>query len=334
MTRTRIIAEAGVNHNGEMDLAFKLIDAAVEAGVDVVKFQTYIADEVMTDQTPLADYMGDEEANFLDLARKLELSLNETLDLKAYAEGNGIEFLSSPFDVPSVYALQKIGLTELKIPSGETVNPFVLKAAAETKLPLIVSTGMCDLDEVRWAVDFLEAHKSGPVTLLHCTTQYPANPENLNLRAMKTLATEFGLPVGYSDHSVGIEVSIAAATMGATVIEKHFTLDKSLPGPDHEASLEPDELKAMVDGIRKVNNSMGTGFKKPFSIEVEVAKVARKSLVLKRDCEVGEVIDENSVTAKRPGTGIPAIAFESFVGRKLARPLPKDHILSEEDLMG
>ena len=331
MTYTKIIAEAGVNHNGEMALAYRLIDAAVEAEVDVVKFQTYIADEVMTDQTPLADYMGDEEANFLDLARKLELSLSETLELKAYAEAKGIGFLSSPFDEPSVYALQEIGLKELKIPSGETVNPFVMKAAAKSKLPLIVSTGMCDLEDLRWAISFLKEHDSGPVTLLHCTTQYPAVPENLNLKAMQTLATEFNLPVGYSDHSTGIEIPIAAVAMGASVIEKHFTLDKTLAGPDHAASLEPAELKAMVQAIRKVNVSLGTGIKKPFPIEVEVAAVARKSLVLKADAKAGAVIDESTVTAKRPGTGIPAMDFAKFKGRRLKRDLAKNHILTAED---
>ena len=208
----------------------------------------------------------------------------------------------------------------------------MLKAAAATKLPLIVSTGMCDLEDVNWAVNFLDKHESGPITLLHCTTQYPADAENLNLKAINTLRKEFGLSVGYSDHSAGIEIPIATAAMGAAVIEKHFTLDRTLPGPDHAASLEPLELKQMVTAIRKINRSMGTGIKKPFPIEIEVAKVARKSLVLRQESIKGTVINEKSVTAKRPGPGIPATNFESYIGRKLKTNLPKNHLLTEADL--
>ena len=326
-----IIAEIGVNHNGDIDLAKKMIDAAVDSGADVVKFQTYIADEVMTDKTPLADYMGDEAENFLELARRLELSIEETLELKSYTESKGAEFLSSPFDVPSTYALHKLGLQRLKIPSGETANPFVLKAAAETKLPLIISTGMCTLEEVRRAVEFLENEKSGPVTILHCTTQYPADLENVNLKAMQTIADEFGLPVGYSDHTTGIEVSLAAITLGATVIEKHFTIDRALPGPDQAASMLPDELKALVDGARNIEICLGTGEKKPFPIELEVAKVARKSLVVRRNISSGKVLEYEDLTAKRPGTGIPAFDLEKVLGKRINKSLEADHILSYED---
>ena len=327
-----IIAEIGVNHNGDIELAKKMIDSAIESGADVVKFQTYIADEVMTDKTPLAEYMGDDAENFLELAKRLELSLDETLELKKYTEEKGAEFLSSPFDVPSTYALHKLGLQRLKIPSGETVNPFVLKAAAETGLPLIISTGMCSLEEVRRAVDFLKKENSGPVTILHCTTQYPADPQNVNLTAMKTLADEFGLPVGYSDHTTGIEVSLAAVAHGAEVIEKHFTIDRSLPGPDQAASMLPSELRALVDGVRKIEGCLGNGRKEPYSIELEVAKVARKSLVLKKSMEAGSILKYEDLTAKRPGTGIPAFEVSEILGKVLKKELEANHILSFDDL--
>ncbi|MCH2206563.1 MAG: N-acetylneuraminate synthase [Lentisphaerales bacterium] len=327
-----VIAEIGVNHNGDINLAKKMIDSAIFSGADIVKFQTYIADEVMTDKTPLADYMGDHAENFLELAKRLELSLEETVELKNYTEGQGAEFLSSPFDVPSTYALHKIGLKRLKIPSGETANPFVLKAAAETGLPLIISTGMCILEEVRRAIDFLEQHGSGPVTVLHCTTQYPADPENVNLKAMQTMAAEFSLPVGYSDHTQGIEVSLAAVAYGAKVIEKHFTIDRDLPGPDQAASMLPEELRALVDGIRKIESSLGTGVKEPYPIELEVAKVARKSLVTAKPLKKDHVLTYNDLTAKRPGTGIPAFDCESVLGRKVVNDLEANHILSFEDL--
>ena len=329
---TRIIAEAGVNHNGDIGLAHHLIDIAAAACVDVVKFQSFVATEVMTEDAPLAEYMGDKADNFLELANTLELDYKNIARLKIYAESLGLEFLSSPFDELSVDALEKMGLTELKIPSGETVNPFLLKAAAKTKLPLIVSTGMCDLEEVSWAVRYLKNHASGPITLLHCTTQYPADPENVNLEAINCLKRAFDLPVGYSDHCTGTDIAIAAVAMGATVIEKHFTSDKTLPGPDHAASLEPDELKEMVRSIRKIDTSIGTGIKKPFPIELELAKIVRKSLVIKKDSPKGTVINEQSVTAKRPGTGIPAREFCLYAGRKLKKDLPKNHLLCDDDL--
>lgn len=327
-----VIAEIGVNHNGDIRLAKEMIDAACEAGADVVKFQTYIAEEVMTDKTPLAAYMGDGDNNFLDLARRLELSIEETVELKKYTEERGAEFMSSPFDVPSTLALAKLGLKRLKIPSGETVNPFVMKAAAETGLPLIVSTGMCTLKEVENSLEFLKKYKSGPVTLLHCTTQYPAAFENVNLKAMQTLAEKFGVQTGYSDHTPGIEASLAAVALGATVIEKHFTTDRSLPGPDQEASLIPDELKTLVDCIRNISKSLGDGRKEPKAVELEIAKVARKSLVARYDLRAGDVISWENVTAKRPGTGIPAWEFMKYEGRTLSKDLKADDLLSIEDI--
>jgi len=332
MDQVLVIAEIGINHNGDMGLAKAMIDAACDTGVDVVKFQTYMADEVMTDQTPLAGYMKDGDKNFLELARRLELSFDQTLALQAHAASRGVEFLSSPFDVPSCDFLGTIGMRRLKIPSGETVNPYLLKAAAATRLPLIVSTGMATLEEVRRSVEFLQAHDAGPITLLHCTTQYPAEPRYCNLRAMHTLAEAFGLPVGYSDHTPGIEISLAAVALGATVIEKHFTIDKSLPGPDQAASLEPSEFQALVRQIRTVSAALGNGVKQPFQVEVEVAKVARKSLVAARPLQAGTTLNERDLTAKRPGTGIPAMELDRVVGQVLARDLDKNALLAWSDL--
>lgn len=330
---TLIIAEIGINHNGSLSMAKEMISAANESGADIVKFQTYKADFVMTEHTPLASYMGEKGGNFLQLARSLELSFDETLELQAYCSRLNIEFLSSPFDVPSCEFLGRIGMRRLKIPSGETVNPFLLRKAAETKLPLIVSTGMASLDEVRLSLEFLKRHESGPVTLLHCTTQYPAEPRFCNLLAMTTMAHTFGLPVGYSDHTVGIEISIAAAALGATIIEKHFTLDKSLPGPDHAASLEPSEFQALVAGVRNVNLAMGTGEKHPFPIELELAKVARKSVVAVRALPVGHLLQIEDLTAKRPGTGIPAMHVNQLVGKRLKRSIAENSLLSWDDIV-
>lgn len=329
--KTLIIAEIGVNHNGDTSLAKEMVVAAYEAGADVVKFQTFKATEVMTDKTPLADYMGDSDNNFLELAKRLELNVDQTADLKEFTENLGVEFLSSPFDVPSVNLLAGMGLKRLKIPSGETVNPFLMKAVAETGLPLIISTGMCNLGEVERTMEFLKRHNSGPVTLLHCTTQYPAAVENSNLNAMNTLKEKFNVQIGYSDHTPGIEVSLAAVALGATVIEKHFTTDRFLPGPDQAASLIPSELKALVKGVRKIEVAMGHGRKEPYAVELEVAKVARKSLVLRDDSPAGTVLSWENLTAKRPGTGMPAWDIDSVAGKTLNKSLKADSLLTPED---
>ncbi|MGA8085766.1 MAG: N-acetylneuraminate synthase [Terracidiphilus sp.] len=329
---TLIIAEIGVNHNGDIGLAKEMVAAARETGVDVVKFQTYKAEEVMTDQTPLAGYMKGRDENFLELARRLELSFEQTLELQAYANDLDVEFLSSPFDVPSCDFLGGIGMRRLKIPSGEAVNPFLLRSAAATKLPLIVSTGMATQSEIRRSLDFLQFHGSGPITLLHCTTQYPADPKFCNLRAMETMTREFGLPVGFSDHTSGIEISLAAAALGATVIEKHFTLDKKLPGPDQLASLEPQEMQALVMGVRKIDMALGNGEKSPWPVEIEIAKVARKSVVAALALPKGHIVKESDLTAKRPGTGIPAMDADRVIGRILARDVEKNALIEWSDL--
>jgi len=310
-----------------------MIDAAIGAGADVIKFQTYRAEEVMTEETPLAEYMkGDQAANFLDLARRLELSNVQTLELKDYTEARGAEFMSSPFDVPSVLFLESLGVKRLKIPSGETVNPFVMKAAARTGLPLIISTGMCTMAEVERAVAMLRDHGSGPVTILHCTTQYPADPAQANLLALMELHQKFDFPIGYSDHTPGIEISIAAVALGAKVIEKHFTTDRTLPGPDQAASLIPSELRALVDAIRNVEVALGHGRKEPYASELEVAKVARKSVVAARDLPRGHRLVEDDLTAKRPGTGIPALRLDEVLGRRLKHDVRRNSLLQFGDL--
>lgn len=330
--RALVIAEAGVNHNGDMGLAREMVAAARACGASVVKFQTYKAEEVMTAKTPLAGYMRGSDADFLALARRLELSFQQTLDLKAYAEQIGIEFLSSPFDVPSCEFLGTIGLRRLKIPSGETVNPFLLEAAARTKLPLIVSSGMATMDELAASLAFLQHLQSGPITVLHCTTQYPAEPRFCNLRAMQTIASAFGVPVGYSDHTPGIEISLAAVALGATVIEKHFTLDKKLPGPDQAASLEPHEMRTLVDSVRSVEAALGDGNKVPFPVEIEIAKVARKSLVAAMDLPADTVLEMRHLAAKRPGTGIPAMQRDQLIGRRLKVALAADSIIEWDQI--
>jgi len=337
MPRTLIIAEVGVNHNGDIALAEKIVRAAKDAGADVAKFHSYRTEDVMTRETPLAAYMKQGDAsfgNFFDMAKKYELSNDTEARLQAFAASIGLEFLSSPFDVPSVGALKALGVRRLKIPSGELVNPFLLEAVAATGLPLIVSTGMATLDEVRWAVDFLAARHSGPVTLLHCLSQYPAEFRHVNLNAVTTLKREFPqLPVGYSDHTPGIEAAVAAVALGATVIEKHLTLDKSLPGPDQKASLEPSEFAAMVKAIRNIELAMGDGVKIPTEPELKNLQIVRKSLVSSTALLAGHAIALVDLVAKRPGNGIPARQAAELLGRKLRHDVPADHLFSWGDFI-
>ena len=339
-SRTLVIAEVGINHNGDPNLAREIIAAAKNAGADVAKLHTYKAEEVMTNATPLADYMRSGEskakkpaANFIDMARKFELSGSSTEALKAFAESIGIEFLSSPFDVPSVHYLKNLGVKRLKMPSGELVNPLMLDAAASTGLPLIISTGMATLEEVRYAVNRLDAAGAGPLCILHCLTQYPAEFRHVNLRAMLTLMKEFpDCDCGYSDHTPGIEASVAAVALGAKVIEKHLTLDRSMPGPDQAASLDPVEFKRMVQAIRNVEQALGDGVKRPSEPEFANIKIVRKSVVLRSAQKAGTVLTADMLTGKRPGTGIPVRQIDSLLGRKLRHNLPADSLISFEDI--
>lgn len=339
--RTLVIAEVGINHNGDPQIAKDIIAAAKDAGADVAKLHTYKAEEVMTGSTPLAEYMKSGEAKaakpasgFLEMARKFELSGDSTESLKAYAESIGIEFLSSPFDVPSVHYLKSLGVKRLKLPSGELVNPLLLEAAASTGLPLIISTGMATLEEVRYAVDVLKSHGCGALSLLHCLTQYPAEFRHVNLRAMLTLAKEFpDCQTGYSDHTPGIEASVAAVALGAKLIEKHLTLDKSMPGPDQAASLDPAEFKRLVSSIRNIELALGDGVKRPTPPETANIKIVRKSVVLRDTQPAGTTLAMDMLTGKRPGTGIPIRDIDKVVGRRLKRDLPADSILSTTDLI-
>ncbi len=330
MGHTLIIAEAGVNHNGSIDTAKRLVDAAVDAGVDIVKFQTFDVGAITSKSAQMAKYQVEntgQEKSQKDMLAELALSQEEFRDLAGYCSSGGIEFLSTPFDIPSIAFLRSLNCRFWKIPSGEITNYPYLVEIARTRQDIILSTGMSTVDEVRDAVELLKSNGAGNITLLHCTTQYPTPYEDVNLRAMRTLGDEFGLPVGYSDHTRGIEVPVAAVAMGATVIEKHFTLDRNMEGPDHKASLEPDELKAMVESIRNIEAALGTGEKKPAEIELANKKVARKSIVAARHIRKGEVLTEENITTKRPGTGISPMRWPAVIGTYAIRDFDEDELI-------
>ena len=333
MNNTFIIAEAGVNHNGSLEMAFRLIDVAVAAGADAVKFQTFKADKIIAVNAPKADYQkettGSDESQ-LEMVKKLELDETAHIRLHQYCQHKGIQFLSTPFDLESIDLLNRLGLEIFKIPSGEITNLPYLRKLGALKKRLILSTGMADLGEIEDALDVLT--ESGTplenITVLHCNTEYPTPFEDVNLRAMLTIRNAFpGISVGYSDHTTGIEVPIAAVAMGATVIEKHFTLDRNLPGPDHRASLEPHELAAMISAIRNIEKALGTGIKKPSPSELKNNLVARKSIVAAAPIKKGETFTEMNITVKRPGTGINPMRWDEIIGRKAAKPYRKDELI-------
>lgn len=332
-----IIAEAGVNHNGDINLAKRLIEAAKESGADAVKFQTFKAEEIVSLTAEKAPYQINNTGNLesqYDMLKALELSEDAFHELTKYAEERGITFLSTPFDHQSADFLDKIGIPLFKIPSGEITNIPLLKHIGQKKKPVILSTGMSTLGEVEEAISVLKGSGTTDITLLHCTTSYPAPIDSVNLTAMETLRCAFKLPVGYSDHTEGITIPIAAAALGACVIEKHFTLDKNMPGPDHKASLEPDELKAMVKAIRDVEIAMGDGVKVPTDAERENIKVARKSIVAKRDIKSGESLNKDTIAVKRPGTGISPKYFQDIIGKHTRSNIGRDQILNWSDLDG
>lgn len=325
-----IIAEAGVNHNGSIELAKRLIDVAAEAGADAVKFQTFVAEEGISSNAPKAVYQKhttDSSESQLEMVKKLELSKADHQELMAYANHKNIMFFSTPFDNGSVDLLVELGVPVIKISSGEITNHPFLKYIAKKGLPIILSTGMSTLEEVAEAVSVIKEAGCKDLTLLHCTSNYPARVEDCNLLAMKTMADAFNVLVGYSDHTPGIYVSLAAAAMGACVIEKHFTLDKNLPGPDHRASLEPDELEEMVRGIRLVEKVQGSSVKAPVKSELEVRGVARKSIVAKIDIPKDTIISEDMIAFKRPGTGIAPKYFNTIVEKKARRFIKKDDLV-------
>lgn len=325
-----IIAEAGVNHNGNLELAKKMIEVAKESGVDAIKFQTYQAEKLVTLKSKKAEYQekntGKAESQ-LEMLKKIQLSQNEFVELKQHCRGVGIEFLSTSFDFESVDFLFQMGISQWKIPSGEITNLPYLIQIAETKLPIILSTGMATLDEVAEAVAVLKKYGSTEITLLHCTTEYPAPFDEVNLRAMLTMREEFNLPIGYSDHTMGIEIPIAAVAMGATIIEKHFTLDRSMDGPDHQASLEPDELKQMVCAIRHVEKAFGDGIKQPTESEKKNIQIARKSIVAETKIKMGVVFTKDNLTIKRPGNGISPMKWFEVLGKRAARDFEEDELI-------
>lgn len=338
MTKVFIIAEAGVNHNGSLETAKKLVDVAKEAGADAVKFQTFEAESVASTYAPKAEYQkksGSKNETQLEMLKKLELRISFHRELIRYCRKKKIVFLSSPFDLDSVDLLAGLGLRIFKIPSGEITNlPYLKKIGALNKR-IILSTGMADLKEIKKALDVLMAAGATKqnITILHCNTAYPASQEDANLKAMYSIKKAFNVKVGYSDHTLGTEISIAAAALGASVIEKHFTLDKDMEGPDHKASIEPNELKIMVKGIRNVEKALGDGIKKPTSKEKKIKKVVRKSIVTKIDILKGSIIKENMLCIKRPGTGIPPLFLNRVIRRKAKINIAKDRLIKFKDLI-
>ena len=318
MSRIYIIAEAGVNHNGSLEIAKRMVDAAKYTGADAIKFQTFKAENIVTKNAEKAEYQvknTGEDASQYSMLKKLELSYDDFRDLKAYCDNSGIEFLSTPFDLESIDFLQELGIRFLKIPSGEITNFPYLRKIGQTGMPVIMSTGMSTLEEVGEAIRVLREYGSNEISLLHCTTEYPAPLDSVNLKAIQTMAEVFNLPVGYSDHTEGITVSIAAAALGAVIIEKHFTLDRNMEGPDHKASLETDALKTMVQSIRDVEIALGDGEKTPSEHEVKNAAVVRKSIVAKTFIKAGESFTEYNISVKRPGTGISPMNWNSVLGK-------------------
>lgn len=331
---TLIIAEAGVNHNGSIELAKKLVEKAKEAGVDYIKFQTFKASKLVTKAAKQAEYqqknIGKEGDSQYQMLKKLELSPEEHEVLIDYCQQLGIKFFSTAFDFDSIDYLHSLNIGLWKIPSGEVTNYPFLKRIAAYNEPTILSTGMCDMEDVRNAVEAL--YKNGlskeNLILLHCNTEYPTPFEDVNLKAMDALKKEFGVEVGYSDHTKGIEVPIAAVALGATVIEKHFTLDCTLPGPDHKASLEPDELKALVSAIRNIEKAVGgDGTKHVSNSERKNIAIARKSIVAACDIKAGEIFTEENLTVKRPGIGITPMRWEEVVGTKAKRKFFEDDLI-------
>lgn len=331
-SRTLIIAEAGVNHNGDLTLAKNLIGVAAEAGADLVKFQTFSADRLVTHAAAKANYQakttGSEESQH-DMLRRLELTINMHKELQAHCVACGIGFFSTGFDIESIDLLVGLGQDRFKIPSGEITNLPYLRHIGRMNRPVILSTGMAEMDEIRAAIDALEqaGTPKARITVLHCTTEYPAPMAEVNLRAMLSIQNAFGVDVGYSDHTTGIEVAIAAVAMGASVIEKHFTLDRNLAGPDHAASLEPNELTAMVAAIRNIEIALGDGLKRLTPSEARNRPIARKSLVASRPIKGGEVFSSENITAKRPGTGISPMRWDEVLGHKALRDFRQDELI-------
>lgn len=332
MSKTIIIAEAGVNHNGDIATAKKLIDAAADAKVDYVKFQTFRANKLVTKSAEKATYqtnnIGNNESQF-QMLKKLELSEDDHIELINYCNTKNIKFLSTAFDTDSIELLKKLNVTIGKIPSGEVTNLPYLRLMAKSFPEIILSTGMTDMKEIEDAVDALTdaGTQKNNITILHCNTEYPTSMNDVNLLAMLDIKKRFETQVGYSDHTLGIEVPIAAVTLGATIIEKHFTLDRNLEGPDHAASLEPHELKQMVDSIRNIESALGDGIKKPSSSEIKNKTAARKSIVAAKKIKQGDVFTNDNLTVKRPGNGISPMLWDDVIGKAASKDFEEDELI-------
>lgn len=332
-----IIAEAGVNHNGDIKTAKRLVDIAKKAGCNCVKFQTFSADKIVTKSAEKAKYQIENTKNAnsqYEMLKKLELSYDDFLELKAYCDTVKIDFLSTPFDVEAVEILDKIGVDAYKISSGEITNKPLLQYIARKNKNILLSTGMCTLEEVKKAVRWIEDVGNNKITLFHCTSNYPAPYSSVNMKAMLTLRDAFGYPVGYSDHTKGIEISLMAVAYGATVVEKHFTYDRNAEGPDHKASLEPDDLERLVTSIRHIEQAIGTGEKKPSESELSTRKVARKSLVWKKNKKADEVVSLEDICCKRPGTGICPEKIDELIGRVVIKDCKEDTLINWKDVCG
>jgi N-acetylneuraminate synthase len=332
-----VIAEAGVNHNGDLKLACDLIDLAVDAGADAVKFQTFRADLLATPEAPKAEYQLQTTASGesqLEMLRGLELSSDAHRELQSYCHERGIIFLSTPFDEDSVDFLDSLGVPAFKISSGDLTNSPLLEYIAGKGKPVILSTGMSEISELIEAISVLNLAGCENPILLHCVSNYPADPAEVNLRAMQTMRAAFDLPVGFSDHTEGIDVSLAAVALGACVIEKHFTLDRTLPGPDHRASLEPRELRQLIQSIRRIESALGNGRKVPTASEVETAKVARRSLFASVDIPAGATLKREMVMMRRPGTGLSPALLSTLIGQRAARDIAAGTILEIDMFAG
>ena len=334
MKRVIIIAEAGVNHNGDINKAKQLIDKAVEASVDYIKFQTFKTELCISKNAVKADYQIENTQNSsesqLEMVKKLELSFDQFIELEKYCEQKNIKFLSTGFDSESLIFLAQLGVTIAKIPSGEITNLPYLRQVASLFPEVILSTGMATIDEIKDAVKVLTDNgvSKDKITILHCNTEYPTPMEDVNLKAMLHIQRELGLPIGYSDHTLGIEVPIAAVALGATVIEKHFTLDKTLPGPDHKASLEPNELKAMISAIRNIEKAIGgSGLKEVSKSEEKNKPIARKSIVAATNIKKGDIFTPENLTVKRPGTGISPMQWDEVIGKEAKRDFQEDELI-------
>lgn len=330
MNKVFIIAEAGVNHNGDLNMAKKLIDKASEAGADAIKFQSFKAKNLVTKNAEKAQYQKqttDKKENQFQMLDKLELSYENHEKLIRHCKEKNIMFLSSAFDLESIDLLDELNIEMFKIPSGEITNLPYLKKIASLNKKVILSTGMSTLGEIESALNILDENGSSDITLLHCNTEYPTPMEDVNLKAMNTIKDAFKVGVGYSDHTLGIEMPIAAVALGARVIEKHFTLDKTMDGPDHKASLEPDELKLMVESIRNIEKALGDGIKKPTNSELKNKSMARKSIVARKNIKKGEILSEDNLYVKRPGIGISPMRWNEILGQESKRDFKEDELI-------